>query len=328
MHYRNLGRSDISVSEIGFGTWGLGGDSYGAIDHKNAKELLRFAFNKGINFFDTSDLYGQGRCEELIGETFSKKEREDIIIATKGGTLPHSGYSMPQNFSKSYLENALNFSLKRLDTNYIDIYHLHNPPQNLTNYEEIFDFFEGKKEENIICEYAISASSPFEAKNAIEEFDFPIVQFNFNLIDQRAIDCDLFSICESHRTGVIIRTPLNFGYLSGKLKGDESFSDLDHRRKWPHSQRKKWSESHSLFETIISEQNLTYVQLALKYCLHPKAVSSVIPGMMNMTQIGENILVSDLDPLSQKTLKKVRNVYMDSEIFGPLISIEKPKDKL
>ena len=110
MKYRILGKTGMSVSEIGFGTWGLGGDAYGPVDDKEASEALRLAFEKGVNFFDTSDLYGAGKSEEILGKTF-KKIRDQVIIATKGGMLPHTGLSMPQDFTEQHLRQALENSL-------------------------------------------------------------------------------------------------------------------------------------------------------------------------------------------------------------------------
>ena len=122
MKYRQLGKTDIFVSEIGYGTWGLGSDyatGYGKVDDRESITSLQYAFENGINFFDTADLYGSGHSETILSKALFQNRR-DIIIATKGGTLPHSGLFMPQDFSSEYLEKALNNSLGRLKTDYID----------------------------------------------------------------------------------------------------------------------------------------------------------------------------------------------------------------
>ena len=126
MKFRELGSTGMKISEIGFGTWGIGGNSYGPVDDNVAKMALEKALERGINFFDTSDIYGDGHSEELLGNVFSSR-RKDVIIASKGGTLPHKGFYMPQNFSSEHLELALDKSLVRLRTDYIDLYQTHWP---------------------------------------------------------------------------------------------------------------------------------------------------------------------------------------------------------
>ena len=139
MQYRELGSTGIMVSEIGFGAWGIGGDSYGPVDDNVAKKTLETAFDNGVNFFDTSDLYGKGHSEELIGDTFLNK-RDKIIIATKFGALPHEGLIMKHDFSLKHIEESINKSLTRLKTDYIDIYQFHSPNLKKINMLDVLGF--------------------------------------------------------------------------------------------------------------------------------------------------------------------------------------------
>ena len=145
MKYRELGATGINVSEIGFGAWGIGGKhsnvvAYGEVDDKESIKALRLAYDRGVNFFDTSDLYGNGHSEKIISKAF-REIRDKIIIASKGGTLPHTGLFMPQDFSENYLNKAIEKSLKRLRTDYIDIYQLHSPKiEDLEKYDVISSF--------------------------------------------------------------------------------------------------------------------------------------------------------------------------------------------
>ena len=127
MKYRKLGNTGLEVSEIGFGAWGIGGDSYGTVDDDVSRKALRFAYDQGITLFDTSDIYGSGHSEELIGQVL-KDVRGRIVIASKVGTLPHFGFTMPQDFSVKHIREALEASLRRLQSEYVDLYQLHSPP--------------------------------------------------------------------------------------------------------------------------------------------------------------------------------------------------------
>ena len=126
MRYHAVGTSDVKVSEIGFGTWGLGGDSYGRVDDAQSRRVLEAAFEHGVTFYDTSDLYGAGHAERVLGEAL-QPVRDHIVIATKGGLLPHTGFTMPQDFSPRHLRAALMRSLDRLRTDHVDLYQLHSP---------------------------------------------------------------------------------------------------------------------------------------------------------------------------------------------------------
>ena len=129
MNYRNFGILDRKISEISFGTWGLGNNhspGYGKTSDTESEKALNLAYEKGVNFFDTADLYGLGHSEKIISKLL-KNKRDKIIVASKGGTLPHTKLYMPQNFTKEYLLSALDKSLNRLETDYIDLYQLHSP---------------------------------------------------------------------------------------------------------------------------------------------------------------------------------------------------------
>ena len=157
MKYRKLGQTGIEISEIGFGAWGIGGNAggaagYGATDDRESKAALRRSFELGVTFYDTSDLYGFGHSESLIGEVF-KGAREKVVMATKVGF--HSPHE-PQDFSSAHLRRSLEASLKRLQTDYLDLYQLHNPPvELLEREEEILKTLEAMKREGKIRAFGI-----------------------------------------------------------------------------------------------------------------------------------------------------------------------------
>jgi len=315
MEYRRLGSTGIGVSVLGFGTWGLGGDSYGDVDDAVSERALRVAQEAGINFFDTADLYGGGHSEEVLGRTFASL-RDRVVIATKGGTLPHRGFHMPQDFSPSYLTSALEASLRRLGTDYVDLYQLHSPPIDVLEKEPgIVETLERLRREGKIRSYGISVRSPDEGVTAVKRWGFPVVQVNFNMIDQRAIDNGLFELAGSTATGIIARTPLAFGYLTGALTGAEVFGERDHRRNWPQDQRERWAQAPSRFAALNEHRDRTMAQLALQYCLSHPAVSTTIPGMLSAAEVVENVSVCGMPPLGQDELGQVRCIYQRSDFF-------------
>lgn len=314
MKYRTLGATGLRVSEIGFGTWGIGGTSYGPTDDDLSRSCLRMALEKGVNFFDTADLYGDGRAEELLGEVFANV-RDQVIITTKGGTLPHTTFNMPQDFSRNHMEKALTASLKRLRTDYVDIYLLHSPElEDLRGNEELFRILEEFKSRGLIRHFGLSARSPMDAIAGIQEFGFQIVEVNFNIIDLRAIDSGLFDLARERNVGIIGRTPLAFGYLSGTLTGSEKLSPLDHRANWPKSQLERWATAPDKFSFLYDDGRRTPTQSALRFCLEFSEISTVIPGMMRVAEVEEDLAASeDISPLSQEELEKTISVYRACE---------------
>ncbi len=314
MKYRKLGNTGIEVSEIGFGTWGLGGNSYGTVDDNVSKAALRFAFDAGITFYDTSDLYGNGHSEEVLGDAL-RDVRDKIIISTKVGLLPHTGFDMPCDFSPAYIRQGLDASLRRLSSDYIDIYLLHSPTIAMLRKDSaIVATLQALKEAGKIRAYGISVRSPDDGLVAIQEFGVNVVQVNFNMIDRRAIENGLFDLAFEKRTGVVARTPLCFGYLTGKLHGNEIFEGIDHRANWPIEQRQRWAKSPDLFSFLNQGKNCTPAQLALRFCLDHESVSTVIPGMMNCNEVQENILASSLEALNAEEMTGIKLIY-ENNIF-------------
>ena len=314
MNYRVLGRTNLKVSEIGFGAWGIGGNSYGHADDKESIEALDLAFENGVTFYDTADLYGNGHSEEIIGKTF-KQKREKIIIASKGGTLPHTGFKMPQDFSFAYLTNALEKSLKKIRTDYIDLYQLHSPQLEDIEKNNTIDTLEKFKQAGKIKEYGISVRSPQDGLIAIEKYNFPIIQVNYNMIDQRAREINLFEAAKRNQTGLIIRTPLVFGFLTGNLTGKEKFEGQDHRNQWPKEQIERWANAPELFRQLNENKKRTLVQLALQFCLYDHAVSTVIPGMMNVKEVEENTGASNLKNISSEEMEQVYAIYRSNDFY-------------
>lgn len=305
------------VSEIGFGTWGLGGDSYGSIDDAVSLRTLECAYERGINFFDTSDLYGQGRSERVLGQALAGV-RDDVVIASKGGMLPHTGFTMTSDFSPAYLRGALCRSLERLGTDYLDLYQLHSPEiSELAANPGILEALRQFKAEGLIRHYGLSVRSPADAQAALDLFDVSVVQVNFNLIDHRAKDLGIFEAATRRGVGIIARTPLCFGYLSGKLSGNEAFIGPDHRSNWPADQLRRWAEAPGVFDAMIRRRGCTPAQFALLFCLSQPAVSTVIPGLMNIAEVNEDVGAAELAALTTEELAEIDILYRSRQFYEP-----------
>jgi aryl-alcohol dehydrogenase-like predicted oxidoreductase len=319
MNYRALGSTGLSVSEIGFGTWGLGGDSggsvaYGPVDDNASRDALRLALDQGVNFYDTSDLYGFGHSEKILGKAFLDS-REKVVIASKGGFVD----AVKQDFSVPYLRQAVERSLDRLRTDYIDLYQLHSPAvTSLIEQPETVVLMKELQAAGKIRAWGLSARSPEEARIAIENFSPPVVQFNFNLVDQRAQEIGLFALCKARKTGVIIRTPLCFGFLSTDGAKHTEFHSTDHRGRWSPQQRQRWSEAGADFAAVAeSMDGQTHAQLALRYCLSFDSVSTVIPGMLTVQHVQENTRASALGPLTPPEMQRIQALYGSRTYFVP-----------
>ncbi len=315
MQYRPLGKTGIIVSEVGFGTWGLGGNAYGPADDHLSIQALQTAYDQGITFFDTSDLYGDGRSEEVLGQALHDV-RERVVICSKIGLLPHTGFSMPYDFSPRYIRQGIQNSLRRLKTSYIDLYLLHSPTMEfLAKHPETLEVMAELQEADLIRNYGISVRSPADGILAIQQFDIGAIEVNFNLIDQRALENGLFGLAQKEQTGIIVRTPLCFGYLTGQLRGDEQFEGIDHRANWPTSQLQRWAKAPECFSSIAKYRKSTIGQLALRFCLDQVGISTVIPGMMNSDQVLENVLSSQLEGLTDEENSQIHRIYQANSFY-------------
>lgn len=318
MRYRTLGSTGIRVSEIGFGTWGLGGTArgsvaYGPTDDAESIRALRAAIEAGIDFFDTADFYGFGHSEAVLGAAL-RGVRDRVAIASKAGMVDARG---AQDFSPRHLRRALEQSLTRLDTDYIDLYQLHSPPIDLLKADDrIVAELERFRRDGKIRAYGLSARSPDDALVAVKQLGFGCVQVNFNLVDQRATENGLFDACAAQNAGVIARTPLCFGFLTGRYSDATRFDELDHRNRWSKEQRERWSNALGHFVTTIARQpGQTPAQFALRFCLSFQAVCTVIPGMLTEDHVHENAAASELGALPAKECADIAGVYRESSFF-------------
>lgn len=318
MRYRALGTTGLTVSEIGFGCWGIGGmtngaTSYGWTDDVESLRALRAAFDLGVTLFDTADVYGYGHSEELIG-TALRDVRRQVVIASKVGWID---YDRPPEFSASHLREAIEGTLRRLQTDYLDLYQLHNPPvASMDAQDETFSTLEALIGEGKIRAFGISVCSPEEGLTAAQRFGAKAIQANFSLIDQRVVDNGLLGWCAEHGVGVIARTPLCYGFLTGRIAPEAQFDPSDHRSLRSVEQRALWADAPKLFmDAMADPPGQTPAQMALRYCLSYPAVATAIPGMLRSEEVRENVTASDLGSLSPEQRLTVERIYRKHTFF-------------
>lgn len=325
MNYRRLGQSGPLVSEIGFGAWGIGGQtpgatSYGETDDGESRRALRAAADEGITFFDTSPAYGAGHSEALIGQTLADM-RERIVIATKGGC---ENFSQGFDFSTVALTGSLERSLQRLQSDYVDLFQLHSPPsQIIEESDELQRCVEDWLQNGQIRVFGISVDSPELGLLALAHLKIDAIQVNFNLVDQRGLACGLFEAAAAKGVSIIARTPLCFGFLSGNINEDRNFDPSDHRSRWSREQIALWTRATEIFSTGQGDQeSISSAQLALAFCLSFDQIATTIPGMLSVTEVRENVAASEMGKLSEEHLAELSQIYASNEFF---VASDKPK---
>ena len=276
MNLRTLGRTNLQVSEIGFGCWAIGGTSYGPTQDEDSLQALEAAWKNGVNFYDTADTYGHGHSEELIARFLKNKPRDQAFIAGKAGWDFYHGASR-KNFDLEYLRFACEESLKRLQVESLDLYQLHNPSLELIEKGEVVGVLEALKKEGKIRFIGISIHSEAEALAALRDPRVESLQLVFNLIDQRMSE-RVFSEAQARQAGLIVREPLACGLLTGKYKPGHEFVKTDHRRRWTSEKLEMDLKKVETLRSVLATERLRLPQAALEYVLDFEAVSSVIPG--------------------------------------------------
>ena len=236
-----------------------------------------------------------------------------MIIATKAG---RSNYDT-EAYSPADLRKSVEGSLRRLCTDYVDVVQVHSPSSiDALKQSGAMDTLNRLKGEGKIRAVGVSVKAPAEGLPAIVELGAEVIQLNFNLVDQRAAESDLFAVAERYGAGVIARTPLCFGLLSGKVAPGTVFDASDHRSLWSREQIARWIEASSLFvDAVANEGRQSHAQVALRFCLSYPTVTSTIPGMLRVPEVEENAAASELGPLSDVNLAKIVDVYRNNDFF-------------
>ena len=315
MKYRLFDHMGSDVSEVGLGTWQLGGAEWGEVDESRALDTLRAAFEGGVNFFDTADIYGLGRSEELIGK-FLKETPKKIFLATKLGRFPEPGW--PANFSLDSMRAHTEASLRRLGVEAVDLTQLHCIPTEILREGEVFESLRVLKREGKIKGFGVSVETDEEALICMEQEQLSSLQIIFNILRQKPLE--LFDLAKAKEVAIIVRLPLASGLLSGKFTKATKFTDKDHRS------FNRDGEAFSVGETFaglpfekgvelceavkaIVPEGMTMAQFALRWILDFDAVSVIIPGASNPVQARANASASDLPPLGKELHARLKTFY-------------------
>jgi aryl-alcohol dehydrogenase-like predicted oxidoreductase len=323
MQYRELGRTGWKVSTVSFGAWAIGG-TWGNVKDDESLAALHRALDLGVNFFDTADVYGDGRSEQLLAK-LRKERSEPFYVATKAGRRsdPHVAGSYTKTNLTAYVER----SLQNLDVEALDLLQLHCPPTEVFYMPEVFDVLDELVKAGKLRYYGVSVEKVEEALKAIEYPNVQSVQIIFNIFRQRPLDL-FFGEAARRKVGILARLPLSSGMLTGKMKRESTFEADDHRQG---NRQGEWFDRGETFSGFDYETGLQAVdelrplvpegmsmtQMALRWILMHPAVTCAIPGAKRPSQAEENIRAADLPPLSEEAMGQIRGVY--ERLVRPLV---------
>ncbi|WP_018247624.1 aldo/keto reductase [Orenia marismortui] len=300
MNKRKLGNTELLVSEIGFGSWQLGNtkDWKGSTDQE-AIELVHKAIEMGCNFFDTAPNYAGGKSEELLGKAL-KGKRDEVVISTKFGHFADG----TTDYDPSLLRNSVENSLRLLQTDYVDSVLLHNPPfEMLNDNSKHFEILEELKKEGKIKAYGASVDSSKEMLELINTTDSKVIEVMFNIFYQEPKKA--FELAEENGVGLIVKVPLDSGWLTGKYDKNSSFKGI--RSRWSPEVIRRRGELVEEIKDIKDEQT-SMVHEALRFILGFSAVSTVIPGIRNMSQLESNLAATN-KRMDSKQIKRYEDFY-------------------
>jgi aryl-alcohol dehydrogenase-like predicted oxidoreductase len=316
MKKRAFGTTGFDTSDVGLGCWQLGGFCWGDVDEPKAFDILGSAVSNGVNFFDTADVYGEGRSEILIG-AFLKQCSEEIYVATKIGRFPRPGW--PENFSRETMKQHISDCIERLGVDALDLVQLHCIPTDVMASGEVFEYLREFKTEGLIKDFGASVESMDEALLCMAQDGLASLQIIFNIFRRKPIT-ELFDAAKEKGTAIIARVPLASGLLSGKLSLDSQFPDNDHRK------FNKDGELFNVGETFAGlpfekgvevvdqigdmvPEGMSMAQMSLRWILDHEAVSVVIPGASRSQQVISNCEVSEIDQLSDDLHNQFEELY-------------------
>ncbi len=311
MKYRILGRTGLRVSAVGLGTMVHAGH-FGPMEDRESLSAIQTAMDLGVNFIDTSDAYGAGYSETLLGEALRGK-RDRVILATKGGNVMVGPERGKRNFTPDYISRVLDESLKRLQTDYVDLYQLHNPTVDVIERADVWQVLERAKQAGKIRHYGVSINTVEEGIAAVNGGRFDTIQLEYNLLAQEPAE-KIFPLAQKADVGIIARVPLRRGILTGKLTAadDGRFQGEDVRARSFKGEpfRKELAKAEQL-RFLIDGDVQTFAQAAIAFCLAHPAVSTTIPGARNAQQMRENATGGDVT-ISPENLKRIDELWRGS----------------
>lgn len=317
MKYRPLGKTGLNVSEISFGTWAIGG-SWGQTDESESLRALDKAMDEGVNFFDTADVYGDGKSERLLAQATKGKE-DRIYIATKfcrAGDIHDRA-----TYSEAQVRQWCEASLKRLNRETIDLYQIHCPPLAILKDGAIFEVLDKLQSEGKIRAYGVSVESVEEGLYCLEQPGVQALQIIFNLFRQKPL-AELLPRAQERGVGLLVRLPLASGLLTGKFSGETRFEAEDHRHFNKDGQHFNVGETFAglPFEkgvalskelAWISDGRESMTRAALRWILDNPEITCVIPGFKSVQQVEDNLAAQAVPPFTASEQELLKTFYKD-----------------
>ncbi len=321
MQYRVLGRTQYRVSEIGFGAWGIGGGLWQDSDDQASRKALHAAIDAGVNFIDTALAYGQGHSEQLIG-TVLQERGERVLLATKIPPMnrrwpAQKGTSLNEVFPSEYIVRCTEDSLQNLRVDCLDLQQLHVWNDEWFDEDELWETVELLKADGKIRFFGVSINDhePNSALQVVSSGRVDTIQVIYNIFDRSPED-RLFPLCLQHNVGVIARVPFDEGALTGHITLDTSFPENDFRARYFRGERKRQVvERVEKLRRFIGGEAVGLPELALRFCLHNRAVGTVIPGMRTVEHVHANCSVSDGRMLSAGLLSSLREHRWEKNFY-------------
>lgn len=315
MEYRDFGRTGWKVTSIGFGAWAIGG-TWGVVDDQESLLALHKALDMGVNFFDTADVYGDGRSERLFAR-LRKERKEPFHVVTKAGRRldPH----VAAGYNRQNLTAFVERSLRNLEVDALELVQLHCPPTEVYYMPDVFGVLDDLVHQGKIQYYGVSVEKVEEALKAIEYPNVQSVQIIFNMFRQRPAEL-FFPEAKRRKIAILARVPLASGMLTGKFKPDSRFEADDHRAFNRQGAAFDRGETFSGvdFETglravdelkALVPPGMTMAQFALRWILMFDAVTTTIPGAKRIEQVENNVKAGGFPPIPADTMRKVKEIY-------------------
>jgi len=308
MQYKTLGRTGLRVSVIGLGTMVHAGH-FGPMKDEESLAAIDAALELGVNFIDTSDAYGAGYSETLLGNAL-KGRRDKVILATKGGNVMVGPNKGKRIFSPEYIDDVLHGSLKRLQTDWVDLYQLHNPDLEVIERGEVWEVLERRKKEGKIRHFGVSINTMAEGVAAAKGGRAETIQVEYSLLQQEPAG-EIFPLAQAANVGIIARLPLKRGILTGKL------TQADEQRFQGEDVRARSFKGEAFAKELAKAEKLRFLvhgpvktlgQAALAFCVAHPAVTIAIPGARNAQQMRENAAAGDVT-LPPEDLAKVAELW-------------------
>jgi len=324
MQNRSLGSTSVSVSAIGFGGWVLGTSWWGTLAEAEGTALVRHALDRGITFFDTADSYGDdGISETLLADALDGVPRDRYVLGTKFGydiSLPRSAHThseRPQRWDAQFIRNACEASLRRLRTDVIDVYEMHNPRMDAIDSDEAFAMLESLRSEGKIRTYGVALGPAIgweeEGVRALRHRRVQVLQTVYNLLEQ---DPGRRFLAEAAAVGagVLARVPHASGALEGKITKETTFAAGDHRSFRNRQMLVDLLDKAETLRWLHESGARTVAQLALQYAVAQPGISSVLPTMTSIEQLDEFTAATEAPPLTADELRRIDELY--AENFG------------